>query len=97
MAMLQGKTCVVTGSTAGIGKAIAKSLLREGAFVFVNGRNEAAIESIRSEWGAEGLDISRLHGIAADLGKREGTQTLFDSVSATGRNVDVFVNNLGMY
>eukprot|EP00981_Chlorochromonas_danica_P001153 scaffold256_cov175-Ochromonas_danica.AAC.5 len=59
--MLANKTCIVTGSTAGIGKAIAGAFLKEGAFVFINGRSEATVnEAIRS-FEEQGLPRDHIH------------------------------------
>src|SRR5207249_11782448 len=83
---------LVTGSTAGIGFAIASLLAREGAAVVVNGRTQervdAAVKRIRQE--AKGADVA---GVAADLGTREGA----DHVTRELPAVDVLVNNLGIF
>jgi NAD(P)-dependent dehydrogenase (short-subunit alcohol dehydrogenase family) len=87
---LKGRTAVVTGSTAGIGRATAEGLARAGASVVVNGRgHERTDEAVRQLRHAfpEG-DIS---GVAADLATAEGTQALF----AQAPNADILVNNLG--
>jgi NAD(P)-dependent dehydrogenase (short-subunit alcohol dehydrogenase family) len=89
---LEGKTALVSGSTAGIGLAIARALAQEGAAVIVNGRSEvrvdAAVDSIRQT-----NPNAKLTGIVADLGTKEGTETLFHQLPA----VDILVNNLGAY
>jgi len=89
---LTDKTAVVTGSTAGIGLAIAQALAREGATVVVNGRTEprvrAAVEDVRR--AAPGARVS---GVAADLGTAAGAAALISRVPAT----DILVNNLGVY
>ena len=88
---LRGKRALVTGSTVGIGFAIASGLAREGAEVIVNGRSEKrvaeAVKRISSEAGSQGL------GIAADLGNAEGITRLAEKA---GR-VDVLVNNVGIF
>src|SRR5256885_8570274 len=70
---LTDKTAVVTGSTAGIGLAIAQALAREGATVVVNGRTEprvrAAVEHVRRAAPGAGAHVS---GVAADLGTAAG-------------------------
>jgi NAD(P)-dependent dehydrogenase (short-subunit alcohol dehydrogenase family) len=89
---LTNKTALVTGSTAGIGFAIASLFAREGAAVVVNGRSQKrvdeAIEHIR-----RAQKDSRVTGIAADLGGREGVEALTASVP----QVDILVNNLGIF
>ena len=73
---LQGKRALVSGSTAGIGFAIARALAAEGARVIVNGRSEqrtaAAVSAIRDS----GLPDADVRGIAADLGSAEGCAKL---------------------
>lgn len=88
---LRGKRALVTGSTAGIGFAIARGLARERAEVIVNGRSEEkvadAVQRINSEIG------SRASGIVADLSSREGAEQL---AQEAGR-IDVLVNNVGIF
>jgi NAD(P)-dependent dehydrogenase (short-subunit alcohol dehydrogenase family) len=84
---LKGKRALVTGSTAGIGFAIAKLLAREGAFVYVNGRTEARVEKAVSE--IEG----KVDGVAADLATEQGAEALFARV----KDLDIVVNNLGIF
>jgi NAD(P)-dependent dehydrogenase (short-subunit alcohol dehydrogenase family) len=89
---LQGKLAVVSGSTAGIGFAIAAALAQEGARVVINGRTEArvttAVEKIRQRMkGAE------LIGVAADLGTAAGVGAFVKQVP----EADILVNNLGIF
>ena len=89
---LQNKLALVTGSTAGIGLAIAKSLAAEGCRVIVSGRTEGrvneAIEKIR-----QAHPQAKLEPLAADLAKPEGASETIRRFPA----VDILVNNLGMY
>jgi len=89
---LNGKTAVVSGSTAGIGFAIARSLAEAGATVIVNGRTEArvaaAVAQIRKE-----LPQSQAKGIAADLGTAEGAAALLRHTP----EADILINNLGIF
>jgi NAD(P)-dependent dehydrogenase (short-subunit alcohol dehydrogenase family) len=89
---LQDKKALVTGSTAGIGLAIATALAREGAQVVLNGRTparvEAALGAVRKE-----VPGAKLTGVAADLGNAEGTAKLVAQVP----RVDILVNNLGIF
>lgn len=89
---LPGKHALVTGSTAGIGFAIAKGLAAEGASVVVTGRTQAnvdaALQRIR-----EAVADARVTGIAADCATAAGATAVFDRVPA----LDILVNNLGIY
>ena len=83
---LQGRTALVTGSTAGIGLAIAIELAREGAEVIVNGRTQERVDAAMKSSGAA-------HGIAADLGTESGALAVF----ARYAEVDILINNLGIF
>ena len=89
---LKDKLALVTGSTAGIGLAIAKALAGEGARVIVNGRTEertqAALAAI-----AEACPGARLEGLACDLATVDGA----DLALRRFPDLDVLVNNLGTY
>src|SRR5216684_2557721 len=89
---LSGKTALVTGSTAGIGYAIALGLSREGARVIVNGRTQprvdTALASIR-----KAIPGAAVEGIAEDLGNADGCEQLVRQLPS----VDILVNNLGIF
>jgi NAD(P)-dependent dehydrogenase (short-subunit alcohol dehydrogenase family) len=89
---LDGKLALVSGSTAGIGFAIAKALANEGARVIVNGRTasrvEAAIQQLRNA-GVRG----HVEGFAADLGTSDGV----NQITARFPDVEILVNNLGIF
>lgn len=86
------KIALVSGSTAGIGLAIAKTLATEGAKVIVNGRSServnAAIDHIKQT-----VPQAEIQGVVADLGTAEGAETLFKQV----KNIHILINNLGIY
>lgn len=88
---LKDKTALVTGSTAGIGLEIARTLAVEGATVFVTGRSQAkldeAVASIRASGG------TKVSGVLADAATAEGAAQLLAAVP----QVDILVNNLGIY
>src|ERR1700677_4429368 len=89
---IKGKRAVVSGSTAGIGYAIASALAREGAAVVVNGRTatrvDAAVGRIRAEHAG-----ATVEGLACDLGTRAGADRLFQAVP----EADILVNSLGIF
>jgi NAD(P)-dependent dehydrogenase (short-subunit alcohol dehydrogenase family) len=89
---LKGKSAIVTGSTAGIGFAVAAALAREGANVIVNGRTAARVESAL-ELMLEQIPNAQVKGIAADLGTRDGVASFVKQVP----EADVLVNNLGIF
>src|SRR5229473_6324123 len=89
---LENKTALVTGSTAGIGFAIARSLAAEGTHVIVNGRTGARVsESIASI--RKSHPNARLEPFAADLANAEA------AIEAARQfpSIDILVNNLGVY
>jgi NAD(P)-dependent dehydrogenase (short-subunit alcohol dehydrogenase family) len=89
---LENKTALVSGSTAGIGFAIARTLAAEGSRVIVNGRTEPrvkeACDAIRREHSA-----AKLEGLAADLADEKGASAGAQKFPA----VDILVNNLGIF
>ena len=89
---ISGKRALVSGSTKGIGFAIATELAREGARVVINGRQPQAVaEAVERLRGlVAGADVA---GIAADLSSPAGIATLVAAVS----QVDILVNNLGIF
>ena len=88
---LENKIALVTGSTAGIGRAIAFSLAAEGARVIVNGRSRENVDDVVAKLKASsGRDI---HGFAGDLGTAAGAEELTHLFPA----VDILVNNLGIF
>lgn len=88
---LQGKLAVVSGSTAGIGYAIASALAAEGAQVIVNGRKQASVDEAVSRIAAE--TGGRLIGFAGDLSVASVAEDLLRKHAA----IDILVNNLGIF
>lgn len=88
---LTNRLALVSGSTAGIGFAIAQSLAREGARVIVNGRTQASVDAacqlIKQNTGTDAL------GFAGDLSRAEDAQAL----AAAHPGVEILVNNLGIF
>jgi NAD(P)-dependent dehydrogenase (short-subunit alcohol dehydrogenase family) len=86
---LSGKTALVTGSTSGIGHAIAKGFAEAGADVLINGRTQSRVD----EAIAKLLSAGNVRGIAADVSTAEGCKILLASVP----DVDILVNNTGIF
>lgn len=87
---LAGRTALVTGSTKGIGLAIARAFVREGARVVVHGRRPAECAAVAATLGAAAVPV------AADLARAEEVRRLArEATAALGGVVDVLVNNAG--
>jgi NAD(P)-dependent dehydrogenase (short-subunit alcohol dehydrogenase family) len=89
---LDGKRALITGSSAGIGYAIAEALAMEGAFVIVNGRSEQRVEAALARLRQSGLG-ELASGLAADLGTAEGARI----AKARFSDADILVNSLGIF
>jgi NAD(P)-dependent dehydrogenase (short-subunit alcohol dehydrogenase family) len=89
---LQGKLAVVSGSTAGIGLAIATALAAEGAKVVVNGRTPARVDSALKSI-QQRVASADLRGVAAGLGTAAGVESFLQQIPSA----DVLVNNLGIF
>lgn len=89
---LTGKTALVTGSTQGIGAAIATGLARAGATVAVNGRTPEKVEAAGDALRAR-VPGARIVTIAADLATEEGAEHTFGILP----DVDILINNLGIF
>jgi NAD(P)-dependent dehydrogenase (short-subunit alcohol dehydrogenase family) len=89
---LNGKSALVTGSTAGIGFAVARGLAREGARVIINGRSEErvnkAIDAIKKKHGS-----AEIEGFAGDLSLADVAAKL----TALHSDLDILINNLGIF
>ena len=93
--MLKGKTAVVTGSTSGIGLAIARAMAKEGANVVINGfGDKAAIEKERSGIEKE-FSVKSIHS-PADMTKPAEIADMIRTAEKTFGSVDVLVNNAGI-
>jgi len=89
---LSGKTAVVTGSTAGIGFAIARGLAESGAAVVVNGRTKESVDKAIARL-ADSASAPQVRGVAADLGTASGCAALVDAEP----DADILVNNVGIF
>jgi 2-dehydro-3-deoxy-D-gluconate 5-dehydrogenase len=92
---LQGKVALVTGSSRGLGKAMAAALARAGAHVILNGRDAAKLTPVATEL-AKLTPPLQFHCIAADLSQRTDVQRLMDEAIAWQGRLDILVNNAGI-
>ena len=90
---LTGKTALVTGSSQGIGYALARGLGRAGARVVLNGRDEAKLARAAESLSAEGLPVS---ASAFDVTDPEAVAAAIDAVEASVGAIDILVNNAGI-
>jgi NAD(P)-dependent dehydrogenase (short-subunit alcohol dehydrogenase family) len=89
---LAGRVALITGSTSGIGYAIAEGLAREGAAVIVNGRSQQSVDRAVDRL-KKARPQAAVEGIAADAASEAGADQIFGRFP----RVDVLVNNLGIY
>ncbi|MBK0379467.1 SDR family NAD(P)-dependent oxidoreductase [Mucilaginibacter segetis] len=89
---LKNKTALVTGSTAGIGYAIARALAIENTNVYINGRTDArvneAVGNLKAETGNQNI-----YGLSADFSKVDDINHLIDQLP----EIDILVNNVGIF
>jgi NAD(P)-dependent dehydrogenase (short-subunit alcohol dehydrogenase family) len=89
---LSGKTALVTGSTSGIGHAIAKGLASAGASVVVNGRSRARVDAAAATL-ATAVPHGKVRGIAGDVSTAAGCEALIAALP----DVDILINNAGIF
>jgi NADP-dependent 3-hydroxy acid dehydrogenase YdfG len=92
---VSGKNIVITGGTAGIGRATAVLLAQLSANVFIAGKTEEHLEHTLKE-AAEKQYPGKIQGIVADLATKEGIKKLFVEIDQRFTQLDVFINNAGL-
>jgi 2-deoxy-D-gluconate 3-dehydrogenase len=90
---LRGKIALVTGSSQGLGRAMARALAQAGADVIVNGRAAARLVPVVAELDAIG---AKAHAVAADLGQRTDVERLIEESIAWQGRLDILINNAGI-
>jgi len=89
MSNLEGKVAVITGGSSGIGLATAKRFVREGAYVFITGRREAALQKAKADIGG---NVTIVQGDVANLADLD---RLYETVKREKGKVDIVVANAG--
>ncbi len=89
------KIVVVTGSTRGIGLALARAFLERGCAVVVSGRQQADVDTVVEALAAD-FEPERVHGVACDVCLPDQVQALWDGTVARFERVDVWINNAGI-
>ncbi|NMF63727.1 SDR family NAD(P)-dependent oxidoreductase [Brasilonema octagenarum] len=89
---LHGKSALVSGSTAGIGFAIAQGLAQEGVSVIITGRSSGRVEEAIAKIQHSNPQ-AKVSGVVGDLAKKEGASEVFQQVP----HIDILINNLGVY
>ncbi|MEM8906962.1 MAG: glucose 1-dehydrogenase [Bacteroidota bacterium] len=87
---LTGKVAIVTGSSKGIGAAIARGLAEHGASVVISSRKQEAVDEVAQQFVEDGLQAK---GIACHIGKADQRQALVEQTIAHYGGVDILVNN----
>ncbi len=94
-ARLDGKGVIVTGASLGLGKAVARACLREGAHIYICARDKDAIETARSELAKESED-SRVFALHADVSNPASVDRLFKAAACDLPELVGVVNNAGV-
>ncbi|MCW2688629.1 MAG: polS 2 [Mycobacterium sp.] len=87
MALLTGKTAVITGGTTGIGLATAQRFVDEGAHVFITGRRKPELDAAVKHLGEQAV------GVQGDVSKAQDVERLYSTVADSGRRLDVAFAN----
>src|SRR6266699_3931084 len=89
---LTGKTALITGSTSGIGHAIARGLAAAGATAVVNGRTQGKVDAVVAAI-TKAVPGAKVHGVAADVSTAAGCHALVAALP----EIDILVNNAGIF
>ena len=94
--ILRGKNCLITGATGGLGKEIAKEFAKNGCNLFLTGRNNDKLNSLKNELENSQNEI-KIDFKDADLSDDNEIQTLIEKVKNTFVNIDILVNCAGVF
>ena len=87
------KVAIVTGSSRGIGSAIALALGEEGAKIVLNGRDEVRLQEVQAELRTKGIDVTYYQGDVSDANQ---AQALIDFALLSFGQIDILINNVGI-
>lgn len=90
MSKLEGKTAVITGGATGIGLATAKRFVADGAFVYITGRRQSALDDAVKQ-----IDSPHIRAVQGDIAKPDDLDRLFETVKAERGQLDILVANAG--
>jgi len=90
---LSGKTALITGSSQGIGYALAKGLISAGASIVLNGRNEEKIKAAAESLDSDGASVKTC---VFDVTDHAAVQQAVNQLEAEGTRIDILINNAGM-
>ncbi|MEL6867495.1 MAG: SDR family oxidoreductase [Bacteroidota bacterium] len=93
MGKLAGKVAIITGSSMGIGKVLARQMAEAQVRVVLNARNEQRLQKSLADMQAQGYDM---HAIAADVSKEEGVRRLIEGTIQHYGRLDYLINNAGI-
>ena len=94
--ILHGKNCLITGATGGLGKEIAKEFAKNGCNLFLTGRNNEKLSSLKNELENDVSEI-KIDFEDADLSDADEIQKLIEKVKSTFANIDILVNCAGVF
>ena len=94
MRRLEGKVALVTGASRGIGCAIARALLDEGAHTFLVSRRREAVRKLAAAWNAAG---GRAEALSADVTREREVYGLIARVKKRSGRLDILINNAGVF
>jgi 3-oxoacyl-[acyl-carrier protein] reductase len=93
---LGDKVAVVTGSSRGLGLAIARALASEGCLMCLCGRTESTLEQARRDVAIRAVGDERVIAVAADVSTPDGVKAVIDGAVAAFGGIDILVNNVGL-